>query len=257
MSNTLFTPAMIDTFRNCRRAYDMAFGPSHSPVTSNSISSICKPFLLKAIANINQGNITNVTQIQKFMGEHWPSDQLKQNDAVRAFLFVYKSLISYLSHPYRPHGGISIGINKKARSRVPHIKVYLEDTFDFMLWYPGKAKLELIDYHLQPLKSFDPSWPSAGILVKQFLSGRLKEKWPFKKLALTFCQISPQGIKPYSLNLEESIYNAHWPDLLQTLEEMKAPVDYAPNPGDLCERCRCATQCEAMGVMEPQLYRVA
>jgi hypothetical protein len=84
-------------------------------------------------------------------------------------------------------------------------------------------------------------------------------RWPYEKLQLTFCKISPQGFTQTSYTLDESLYKLHWPDLLKTIEEMKDPGDYQPHKGDHCARCQFLQQCIAMPEVEEtrQIYRTA
>ena len=75
----------------------------------------------------------------------------------KAFLYVYKTLLRYLSRTYRPTGSRVVGVALNIRARVPHVQVYIEDTFDLILWYPAERKLEFVDFTMQPLKAADPS----------------------------------------------------------------------------------------------------
>lgn len=251
MDKTLFTAPMIETFNVCRRAYKFAFGQGSQPVEVSKSSSVCKRFLLKALAEVNRGRITTVQQVQKFMGQNWPADKLSNDEAVKAFLFSYKALIGYLQSPYKPQGAEVVGVDLKIRARIPHDKVYVEDTFDVILWHPQERKLEFVDYHLHPLKPFNHAWPTPSILVKQFLAERLHSRWPFEKLCLTFCRISPEGSTLTSVNLEESLYKVHWPELLKVIEEMKCPSDYHPHRNTHCNRCTFLSQCRSMSAEDP------
>lgn len=245
MDRTLLTPPMIETFRVCRRAYQMAFLKPEE--RSEPTSSICKRFLLKALAEINRGRISTVNQVQKFMGQHWPVDKIGPDEGVKAFLFVYKCLIHYVNAPYRPEGAQIVGVSLKVRARIPHDRVYLEDTFDLILWYPREKKLEFVDFHVNPLKPFNPAWPSASIQVRQFLAERLHCRWPFEQLVMTFARLGPGGITPASFTLDDSLYRLHWPELVKTVDEMKDPSDFAPHRNQLCARCEFLTKCTAMG----------
>jgi hypothetical protein len=236
---------MIETFKVCRRAYQFAFlkaGERPEPT-----SSICKRFLLKALAEINRGRVTTVNQVQKFIGQHWPVDKLSAEEGVKAFLFVYKALTNYVLNPYRPEGAQAVGVSLKVRARIPHDRVYLEDTFDLILWYPKQKKLEFVDFHIHPLKPFNPAWPSSSILVKQFLAERLQCRWPFEQLTMTFARLGPNGATPVSFTLDDGLYRVHWPELLKTIEEMKDPGNFAPHRSELCERCEFLAKCNAMG----------
>lgn len=257
MDRTLFTPPMIETFRVCRRAYQLAFGSERQGPGFVKLQTVCKRFLLRALAEIHKGRIQNLPQVQKYLGQHWPAERLVvdgdditgQEKSIQAFRFVYRVLSNYVSNPYRPKGGEPAGICMKVRARVPHSKVYLEDTFDLLIWHPEKRELELVDFHLSPLKPFDPAWPSPSILVRYFLAQRLKQRWPFDKLVMTYCQLNSQGFTPVSIQMDESIFRLHWPDLLKTIDQMKDPEDYAPHRSNACRRCQFLTQCISMGQM--------
>src|ERR1700722_7974437 len=162
MHKTLYTPTMIETFRACKKAYTLAFLQNN--LETESLSFICKQFLLRVLSQINKGKITTVSQLQKYMGQYWPADQLdstSDREAVtKAFLFVYKTLLRYLAKPYRPAGSRVVGVALNIRARVPQAKVYIEDTFDLILWYQNEQKLEFVDFTMQPLKNSDPAWPS-------------------------------------------------------------------------------------------------
>jgi hypothetical protein len=259
MDKTLFTSPMVETFKVCRRAYHFAFGQTTNKVDTPKSEGVCKRFLLRALAEIDRGRLTNVNQVQKFMGINWPVDKLKGDDAVKAFLFSYKALTNYVLKPYRPKGAQVVGVALKVRARIPHARVYLEDNFDTILWYPAERKLEFVDYHLHSLKPFNEAWPAPSILVKQFLAERLRVRWPYEKLQLTFCKIAPQGFTQTSYTLDESLYKLHWPDLLKTIDDMKDPTDYQPHKGDHCTRCQFLQQCIAMPEVEEShhVYRTA
>lgn len=259
MDRTLFTPPMIETFRVCRRAYQMAFlkGGEAGPEKTKT-STLSKRFLLKALAEINRGRITTVCQVQKFLGANWPGDRLSlnassaaQEENIQAFRFVYRVLTSYIVRPYRPEKAQIAAVNLKVRARIPHSHVYLEDTFDLVLWHAETRSLEFVDYHLHALRPFDPAWPSASLLVKQFLAERLRSRWQFEKLAVTFCQVKPEALVTTSVDLDEAVYRLHWPELLSTVEEMKDPEDYAPHRNALCKRCQFLSACLALGQCKP------
>src|SRR5688572_15773063 len=223
MDKTLFTPAMIETFQVCRRAYQLAFEMVRDRPEAPTPGGVCKRFLLKGLAEINRGRLCTVNQVQKFTGTHWPSDKLKADEAVKAFLFAYKTLTNYVGKPYRPEGSLLAGVGLKVRARIPHNRVYLEDSFDLILWYPQERRLEFVDFHINPLKPFDEAWPPASILVKQFLAERLQCRWPFDKLSMTFCRVGTQGYTTNTIDLDEKLYRLHWTQLLKTVEEMKDP----------------------------------
>jgi len=224
MQRTLYTPTMIDTFRACKKAYTLAF--LQNSLETESLSFICKQFLLRVLSQINKGKITTVSQLQKYMGQYWPAHQLdskSDREAVtKAFLFVYKTLLRYLAKPYRPAGGRIVGVALNIRARVPNAKVYVEDTFDLILWFQNEQRLEFVDFTMQSLKNFDPAWPGTTILVKKYLAEKLKTRWPYKKLSVRFERLGLQDYPAVIANPEESIYRLHWTERVKNLEEMQA-----------------------------------
>jgi hypothetical protein len=255
MDRTLFTPPMIETFRVCRRAYQMAFlagrQPNKEPIR---LSTLCKRFLLRALSEINRARITSMPAVQKYLGQNWPSEKLAAEDdlqgqerSIQAFRFVYRILSNYIANPYKPKGAEVCGVSLKVRARVPHTKAYLEDTFDLILWHPERRTLELVDFHLSPLKPFDPAWPAPTLLVRHFLAQRLKVRWPFEKLVFTFCQLHTDGLTPISIELDEAVTRLHWPELLKTINDMKSEEEFAPHRSAMCKRCHFLTECLAMG----------
>jgi hypothetical protein len=238
MDRTLFTPVMVETFRVCKKAYQEAFLQSGSAGDLPRAGSVCKRFMLKALAEINKGKISNIHQLQKFMGSHWPVDKFNSEEGPRAFLFAHKALSQYLAKPYRPQGGLIAGVALKVRARLPHQRVYLEDSFDLIVWYPQERRLELVDFHVSNLKPIDPAWPSATMLVRQFLGERLRSRWPFEKLTLTYCKVDAQGITPVTVNLDDAVCNTHWPDILRTLGEMNTTEDFPSSCNPKCLRCQ-------------------
>ncbi|MBX9877922.1 MAG: hypothetical protein K2Y22_05640 [Candidatus Obscuribacterales bacterium] len=236
MERTLFTPAMIETFKVCRKAYWMAY---ESLITGRKVASgdkTVKSFLLRAIAEINRGKVANMHQLLKFMGQHWPADEMSNDRAAKAFLYTHKTLSQYLLNGYKPAGAQIVGINLKVRARIGSLRVYLEDTFDLILYYPSQRRLELVDFHLKPLKPFDPAWPSSSMLVKQYLAEKLRCRWPFDKVSMTFVQIGSPERQTVTIPMEESTFRLHWPDLLKTLSEMKEPEHY-DCARQTCKRC--------------------
>lgn len=253
MDRTLFTPPMIETFRVCRRAYQMAFlKPGTEKLTT---SALCKRFLIKALGEINRGRIVSIQQAQKFLGQHWPADKFNvgvtkddaQHENIQAFRFVYRALTNYVGKPYKPDGATVGAVNLRVRARIPHTRIYLEDSFDLILWHPNQRRLELVDFHLHPLKPFDAAWPSATFLVKHFLAERLRTRWPFDKLTITFCQVKQESLTTTSVDIDEGVYRLHWPALFNTLEQMKDPQDFAPHRSEACKQCHFLADCMAMG----------
>ena len=226
MDRTLFTPAMLETFRACKRAYKLAFQNQSGESGRVSPSAICKRFVLRGLADVNRGKVTNPSQVQKFMGQHWPLDKLHdqpggKDSATRAFLYAYKTLLRYVANPYKPKGAEVVAVATKVRARVPGQRLYLEDVFDLILWYPEEKRLELVIFHLKTLRKSDPSWPTPATLVRQHLAERLKVRWPYEKLTLTMAKVGPSESKDVSINLEDSLYRIHWPEIVKNLEEMK------------------------------------
>jgi hypothetical protein len=243
---------MVETFRVCKRAYELAFSKYVIGATASSASSICKRFILKGIAEINRGRFTNVNQVQKFMGQHWPVDKVdeyfcdKENNT-KAFLFAYKTLSHYVNNPYKPSGAQIVAVALKLRARVAHLRVYVEDTVDLVLWYPERRLLEFVDFQTHP-------WPSAEMLFKQHLAERLKMRWPFERLVMTTCRVGKNEIDTAAVNLDDSSTSRlHWQELLKTLEEMKQPPakESQPCSASKTEDCRyCSALVPVLQVSE-------
>jgi hypothetical protein len=245
MDRTLFSPAMIETFLSCKKAFDSAFvRDTENPKLANA-HYLCKKFLLKAIAEINRGKITTVAQMQKYIGQNWPGDKFGpdnnekvQEKHIESFRFIYRALTNYVSKPYKPKDGQIIGVNLKVRARVPHTKIYLEDTFDAIAWHKESKQLEFIDYHINPLKPFDLAWPKASFLVKHFLAERLHSRFPFQKLLFTFVQVQSESVTPNFVELDKNIVQLHWADLLKTINEMKASQNISYECKPSCKLCQ-------------------
>jgi hypothetical protein len=257
MHRTLFSPAMVEIFRSCRRAYEIAYS-KFSTGDSGTASATCKRFILKGIAEINKCKITTVNQMQKYMG-NWPVEELERHFGekelnTRAFLFAYKSLIRYVTNPYRPDGAQVVAVGLKLRARVAHVRVYVEDTIDLVLWYPEQRKLEFVDFQTQPLKRLDPSWPTPSMLFKQYLSERLQMRWAFDNLVLTQCRITAGEFQTSSVNFDNtSRSRVHWDELVATLEEMKQPPtqEHRACSGSTTKECKyCATLKPVLEVSE-------
>lgn len=242
MHRTLFTSSMVETFRLCKRAYQLAYVQYQQGNARQRISTICKQFILKGLAEINKGKLSTVHDVQKFMGQNWPVEKIgdgtaEKDNATKAFLFAYKTLVKYVSRPFKPDGAQIVAVALKVRVRVPHVRVYLEDTLDLVLWYPNEKRLELVDFSLHPVKPIDPLWPNAQILTKQYLAERLKARWPFERLTLTFCRVGTQEFLPVSIIPSQSIFEVHWPELVKALDEMKDLSDPEDIGNHSCERC--------------------
>jgi hypothetical protein len=243
MDRTLFSPAMIDTFRACKRAYEAAQACYSAQPSKKSVASACRQFLRKGIAEINRGKITNPNEVQTFMGKHWPLEHVEKSGAdpdsvARAFLYCYKTLMAYARSPYRPAGAEVVAVALKARSRVAHVRVYLEDTFDLILWYPERKQLEIVEYQLRSKRHFSSSWPSVSALVKRFLCERLRVRWPFETISLTTVKIGATSATASNTILDEAVYRLHFEEIVKDLESMKSPTDRGQHAaGDNCKFC--------------------
>jgi hypothetical protein len=237
---------MVEIFRSCRRAYEIAYS-RFSNGQSGSAPATCKRFILKGIAEINKSKISTVNQVQKYMG-HWPVEELERQFGekeinTRAFLFACKTLSKYVNSPYRPQGSQVVAVGLRLRARVAHVRVYVEDTIDLVLWYPEQKRLELVDFQTQPLKRLDPTWPTTSMLFKQYLAERLQIRWPFEALALTYCRVETDAVTTNSVTLDStSSSRLHWEEMVATLEEMKRPPGAEPRPcsqalGQDCKYC--------------------
>ena len=254
MDRTLFTPAMIETFRVCRRAYALAFLKARDSAAGLKLSTLCKRFLLKAVAEVNRGRIKTINDAQRFIGQHWNSLKIEndapedvQTKSIQAFRFAYRALTSYVSNPYSPSGAEVVAINTTMRARVPHAGVYVEDVFDLILFHPEKNLLEIVDYHLNPLKTIEPAWPAPSLIIKQFLCEKLRTRLPFERIRITFVQLKSQGQQFKSIDLDESVYRLHWPEIVETLNEIKSAQEFPPHTGEVCKRCEVLSPCSHMG----------
>lgn len=248
MHRTLYCPDMIETFRTCRRAYELAYMGESSCQGPDKLAVICKHFILRALAQINKGRIATIPQVQKYMGQHWPADKMSEvaldkEMAARAFLHVYKTLLRYVGTPYCTPGAKIVGVALKVRARVPHVRVYVEDTLDLVLWYPAEQKLEFVDFQIQAPKTFDPAWPSTALLVKKFLAERLQTRWPFETLSIVSQRVGVNEYTPVRMNIEETTYRLHWSEVVRNLEEIKEfesqePKEYGVHPAGSCHHCK-------------------
>jgi hypothetical protein len=246
MHRTLYTPAMIETFRTCRRAYDLAF--LRTIPETEKLSVICKQIILRGLAEINKGKICSVTHVQKFMGQNWPLDKASDQDkdhATKAFLYVYKTLSRYVSKPYTSSEQKIVGVALKVRARVPHVRVYLEDTLDLILWSPEEKKLEFVDFQIQPVRAFDPAWPNSSVIVRKFLAERLQTRWQFDTLSLVTQRVGLQEYSPLRNNIEETTYRLHWSELVKTLEEIKT-FEQTPPKEELMRQTGHCWHCETI-----------
>lgn len=251
MHRTLFTPSMVETFRICRKAYQVGQAQYEAGVARTRLKSLLRRFIMRGLAEINRGKLTTVNQVQRFMGQQWPADKLSaaaqdKDNNTRAFLFAYKTLTKYVGKPYKPGSSEIVGVAQKVRARVPHVRVYVEDTIDLMIWHPHEKRLELIDFQLTPITHLDPAWPSPTVLVKQFLAEKLKMRFPYERVSLTFVRVGTQDHTPISLTLDESIFRLHWSEMVKTLESMKESSE---------TESVCATNCRHCQILEEQQQR--
>ncbi len=256
MDRTLFSPSMIETYRACRRAYELASASFGQCAASRSVPSICRQFVRRGISEINRGKIVSANDVQTFMGKHWPLEMMEASGAdgdlvARAFLFTYKILMNYAKSPYRPSGSEVVAIALKARSRVPHVRVYLEDTFDMILWYPARKHLEIVEYELRSKRTFSSAWPTVSALVKRFLCERLRVRWPFESVSLTTVKISSANLSVSSsvtnIEIDELIYKVHFEEINKDLEVMKRPMD-AQELGRSCHKAdEPCNYCQSIG----------
>jgi len=242
MDRTLFSPAMLEAFRACKRAYLLAYGHENVASRAASASAVCKRFILRGLCQINRGIVSTPSQLQKFMGQYWPLDKLSdqpggKDSATRAFLYAYKTLLHYSSAPYRPEGAEVAAVALKVRARVPNWRIYIEDVFDLVLWYPQEKKLEIVLFQLKPVRGQAVQWPSPSTLVRQHLAERLKVRWPFEKLQLTLIKVGPGEMKESSTPLEDAPYRLHWPEIVKCLEEMKDLTEVKPHEDGVCPTC--------------------
>lgn len=247
MDRTLFSPSMIDTFRACKRAFELAVSTYTSQPSKRNVPSLCRQFVRKGIAEINRGKITSPGDVQTFMGRHWPLEQVEACNAdpdsvAKAFLFCYKILMSYARAPYRPDGAEVVAVALKARSRVAHVRVYLEDTFDLILWYPKTRHLEIVEYQLRSQKQLSSSWPTVSAQVKRFLCERLRVRWPFESVSITTLKMQPKGMNATNIMIDDSVFKAHFDDVVSDLESMKCPTDRGQHSNeDHCKYCQALT----------------
>lgn len=251
MDRTLFTPAMIETFKVCKRAYEYAFVKPRA-AGNPKLSTVVKRFLLRAFAEVNRGRITSVQEAQRYIGQQWSAIKGSETDgtsheSILAFRFAYKALTQYATRPYKPGGAEVVAVNMKMRARIPGSRVYLEDVFDLVLWHPQQQMLEVVDFHLKPIKPLDPAWPDTQVLIKHFLVAKLRTRYAFGRARYTFGHIQSQRVQLQSMELDESVFQIHWQELVKTIEEMKSPAQYPPEPSDICKRCEFSSPCLSSG----------
>lgn len=243
MDRTLFSPAMVDTFRSCRKAYQMAFETFSTSRTPKSLQALCRQFLRRGLAEINRGRVTNINQVQIFLGQYWPLEKLERlnpshDQLARAFLYSYKTLHGYVRKPYLPGSSEVVAVALRVRARVPESRVYVEDTFDMVLWNPHTKHLELVEFQTRPIRHFNPLEPPASVLMKQFLCERLKVRWAFESLAITTIKVGPLGMQRNKVLLDTSVFAGQWQSVVADLTRMKEGVEAEPHkPGENCKYC--------------------
>lgn len=243
MDWTLFSPFMLDTFKACKRAYSLARERFSDRSRPQSLASLCKQFVLRGVSEINKGKIQNNNQLQIFIGQHWPVDKLEkagfgQDQIARSFLYVYKTLLHYVRCPYIPDGAEVVASAQRVRARVPQVRVYLEDTFDLILWYPERRHLEIVDFRLKLPQEILKCDPLPSNLARQFLASKLRSRWPYQTLSSTTCKITPKGIYVSEKDLPEDQFNNNWDNIVRDLQEMKTPSQPAAHKnGEDCFFC--------------------
>ncbi|MBZ0188302.1 MAG: hypothetical protein K8F91_18775 [Candidatus Obscuribacterales bacterium] len=243
MDRTLFSPFMIDTYRACPRAFEIALKYFDDENRARSIASVCKQFVRKAAADVNKGRVTSANQLQTFIGKHWPLDKMEkfgydQDQIAKAFLYTYKTLSRYVSQPYRPGEAEVAAVAVKIRARVPHVRVYLEDTFDLLLWYPHRAHLEIVDFELFDRPAQTRQWPSASMVARQFLANKLKGRCPYRTISFTTLKLGPKGFQASSVSLDDETFASNFDKLIEDIEAMRAPSKTEPHAsGDFCRYC--------------------
>lgn len=255
MDKTLFLPSMIEAFSLCKRSYIASmksFENRAQRVTGNSNTqgiSLLKQFVKKGIAEINRHRVTSSHQVQAFTGEYWPLEQmekqnLNQDQTTRLFLYSYKLLMSYVRKPYKPQGAQVALVGQKLRAKVPGAKVYLEDTFDLVLWYPDTRTIEIVDFRLRPSSIANLNSASAYILARQFLADKLKSRMHFQNLVMTTCMMGQNSMQVESIKVEDSNLHSesNWQMIVDSLLEMKSPdFSMASNLDSIppCDRPGC------------------
>ncbi len=249
MDRTLFSPAMIETYRACKKAYELAFLKPRLAGTVK-LSIITKRILLRGFAEIHRGQVKTITQAQQWIGQQWSMLDIKsdapepfQKNSVDAFRYAYRAFTSYVTRPYKPAGSEVVGVNVKFRARVPQSKAYIEDVFDLLLWHPHEEMIEIVDYHISPLQQQDAARPKPSVLIKQFLVQKIQARYPFKKIKLTYARILPSGIQYQSTHLDDAVFRLQWPQLAGTIEEMKSATEFQPQASQICGRCPFASEC--------------
>ncbi|MBP7861211.1 hypothetical protein KA183_05980 [bacterium] len=255
MDKTLFLPSMIEAFSLCRRSYIASmksFQNRTQSAQSNTNSqgiSLLKQFVKKGIAEINKGRVTTSHHVQAFSGEYWPLEQMEnqnfnQDQTTRLFLYSYKLLMSYVRKPYKPQGAQVALVGQKLRAKVPGAKVYLEDTFDLILWYPDTRTIEIVDFRLRPSSIANLNSASAYILARQFLADKLRSRMHFQNLVMTTCLMGQNSMQVESIKVEDSnLHNENnWKSIVDSLTEMKSPnFSESSDMQDIppCDRAGC------------------
>ena len=234
---------LLDTYKACKRAFEIARTRFATQPEQRSLASICKQFVRKGVGQINKGKIQNNNHLQIFIGQHWPVDKLEkcgftQDQIARSFLYVYKTLLHYLRCPYIPADAEVVATAQKVRTKVHRAGVYIEDTFDLVLWYPEKEHLEIVDFRLKLPQRVVKSDPVPSLLARHFLANKLRVRWPFKTLSVSTIKLTPKALHVNEVELKEETFNNHWDDIVRDLETMKSPLDKdALMPHDNCNFC--------------------
>lgn len=243
MDRTLFFPFMLDTYKACKRAYELARTRLATQPEKRSLASICKQFVRKGIGQINKGKIQNNNQLQIFIGQHWPVEKLEkcgftQDQIARSFLYTYKTLLHYLRCPYVPADAQVVATAQKVRSKVHRAGVYIEDTFDLVLWYPEKQHLEIVDFRLKLPHRVSNQHPIPSLLARHFLANKLRVRWPFRTLSVSTIKVTPKALHVSEMDLPEETFNNNWDEIVRDLEKMKSPLDLdAQCSHDNCSFC--------------------
>ncbi len=253
MDKTLFLPAMIEAFSLCRRSYLSSMknyqGKGFSKDSKKSSGlSLFKLFVKKGIAEINRGKVINSNQVQIFSGEYWPLEEMEkqnfsQDQTTRLFLYSYKLLMSYVKKPFRPQGSQIAAVGQKIRAKVPGAKVYLEDTFDLILWYPETKTVEIVDFRLKQSSIANLRSARSYILSRQYLADKLKSRLSFENLVMTTCLMNQNSMQTESITVDQDELNGEaWASVIEDLIQMKSPN--FSGSGDLsliapCTRNQC------------------
>ncbi len=244
MDRTLFSPSMIDVFRGCPLAFSQAFKRyTESGGGGSSLSSLTKSFVKRGLAEINRSQVTTVNQVQVFVGQRWPLEKLEKqgingDKVVRAFLFGYKTLYSYVRQPYRPTGAEVAAVSLKVRGRAATARVYLEDTFDLVLWYPVERHLEIVDFQIKVSKASPRKENCGSMVARHFLIKKLQTRWPYLSVSSTTVSLSETGKTIVRIPLNDEVLEREWQEIENDLGLMKVEREIPPHSvRDECDYC--------------------